>query len=691
MLLSTFKYLPGLKRQAEAKLWQQGILTLDDLCRAQSTQPDFFNGVESPLLSQIGVLKHAVEERDFDALSTLLYPEDYYRVALTFPEETLFLDIETTGLSRYYDKVTLVGWKFRSRYGVYIRGGDSQEMLSVLERASVVVTYNGTLFDLPFILKEFPKAQLPQIHVDLRYLAKRVGLTGGQKAIEGVLGILRPKLVRVVEGELAPVLWAQYRRGSIDALKQLIRYNHADVQGLCVILDSVTDRISERIAVPSEIRATLPKFGGSDNLRLTQSAKARGRSSRSIAVFPYRSTDSTFTTLKSLYSGLGRSDLTIVGIDLTGSEQRPSGWCKLHKFTASTHLIASDADLIKATVKAKPDVISIDSPLSLPRGRSTVFDDDPGRAEFGIMRTCERILKRRGINVYPSLLPSMQKLTARGIRLAAEFRKCGLAVIESYPGAAQDIMNIPRKRAGLELLEAGLREFGVRGPFLRKRLSHDELDAITSALVGVFFLAGRFEALGDESEEALIVPDLNIDSTKWLKRRVFGFSGPLAAGKTTAARVLERKGFAYGRYSMVLSSQLEEMGKIPTRQELQEYGLYVNRERGQRWLGRELLRLLPDDKNIVIDGMRFPDDRALLVERYGLAFRHLHVEASADKRRARFESRESARGGMTFEGAGRHEVEDSVLSMKYLKDAKIIRNDSDLRTFERRVDRLARR
>jgi uncharacterized protein YprB with RNaseH-like and TPR domain/predicted nuclease with RNAse H fold len=688
MLSSTFKYLPGIRRNAEARLWQQGIFTLDDLLHAESKQKDLFDGNDSPLVSKIKLFKEVIQTRDFDTLAALLRSEDYYRAALTFPEDTIFLDIETTGLSRFYDKITLIGWKFRSSYGAYIRGGDPREMLSAIERASVVVTYNGTTFDLPFVQKEFPKVQLPPIHVDLRYLAKRVGLTGGQKAVEEAIGVFRSKSVKAVEGEFAPVLWAQYRRGNMVAMKRLIQYNHADVHGLCAILDVTAQRMLENVAAPEAIRNSIKTFASASKLRLTQSTAEKSKKSNTVRVFPYKSDDISFTTLKSLYSGLGRTDLTIVGIDLTGSEVRPSGWCKLHKFSAATKLLATDAALIKATVNAKPDLVSIDSPLSLPKGRKTVFDDDPGRAEFGIMRICERILKRRGINVYPSLLPSMQRLTARGIRLAAAFRKLGIPVIESYPGAAQDIMNIPRKRAGLELLEAGLQEFGIKGKFLREQVSHDELDAITSALVGIFFFAGKFEALGDEDEEALIVPNLDASTSVWLNRKIIGFSGPLAAGKTTAAKILEKEGFAYGRYSMVLSHHLEAKGVKPTRKALQEYGLHVNRELGQRWLGRELLRLLPDDQSLAIDGMRFPDDHALLVERYGLAFRHIHLQTAREKRRARYEARDG--GGKAFVDADSHEVERGVVSMKSLGHVKIVRNDSDITAFEKKIKQLAR-
>jgi predicted nuclease with RNAse H fold len=159
-------------------------------------------------------------------------------------------------------------------------------------------------------------------------------------------------------------------------------------------------------------------------------------------------------------------------------------------------------------MQARPELVSIDSPLCLPVGRTRVTDDDPARHAAGIMRVSERILKRRGINVYPCLLPSMQRLTERGIRLAEKLRSRGLDVIECYPGAAQDIMGIPRKGAGEEWLKLGLSEFGIAGDFTTEHLTHDELDAITCSLVGSFHIAGLTEALGGDGEEPMIVPKL---------------------------------------------------------------------------------------------------------------------------------------------------------------------------------------
>src|SRR5262249_48327518 len=170
-------------------------------------------------------------------------------------------------------------------------------------------------------------------------------------------------------------------------------------------------------------------------------------------------------TFRSVFAGTAAGQATIIGIDLTGSETRLSGWCVLRGSTANTKMVRTDDEIVAGILEVSPAVVSIDSPLSIPFGRTRVEDNDPSRAEFGIMRRCERELKRRGINVYPCLLPSMQALTRRGIRLAARLRNLGVPVIESYPGAAQDIMGIPRKGAGTEFLRQGLADFGVRGRF----------------------------------------------------------------------------------------------------------------------------------------------------------------------------------------------------------------------------------
>src|SRR5436190_17260309 len=63
------------------------------------------------------------------------------RAALSEPSNVLFLDIETTGLSRYYDEVTLVGWLRDGVYRVHIAGDDTGQLFSAIEGASAIVTF----------------------------------------------------------------------------------------------------------------------------------------------------------------------------------------------------------------------------------------------------------------------------------------------------------------------------------------------------------------------------------------------------------------------------------------------------------------------------------------------------------------------------------------------------------------------
>jgi predicted nuclease with RNAse H fold len=100
----------------------------------------------------------------------------------------------------------------------------------------------------------------------------------------------------------------------------------------------------------------------------------------------------------------------------------------------------------------------------------------------------------------------MQKLTVRGIKLANYFREIGYEVIESYPGAAQDILGIPRKRIDLPELETDLRDIGIKPCAKSEAITHDEIDALVCALVGFFYLAESYEALGNEEEGYLSLP-----------------------------------------------------------------------------------------------------------------------------------------------------------------------------------------
>lgn len=673
MLAHTFRHLEGIGAKKELALWQSGIMSWDDLESKWRIQSSLFRNVnDDPAYAVLESSRRALSEGWVEFFADRLPREEHYRIALSFPAKTIFLDIETTGLSIYYDKVTLVGWTMGTQYQAYVAGDDDSSLRRALSEARAIVTFNGSLFDLPFLRKYFPGVAIPAVHVDLRFLARRVGLSGGQKNVEQLIGIKRSKALRELRGENAPILWHRYKHGDIQALELLLSYNHADVEGMKGIFDAVVKRLLRSKKLPARSR---PLYffaeGPSQFIASFGAASAEGE----VRLVPYRGRTGPAIKLGDLLLGTESRDLRIVGIDPTGSEARPSGWCVIEGNQVVTRRIATDDELLAATLAARPDLVSIDSPLSLPKGRTVPGDDDPERARHGITRECERTLKKRGVNVYPCLIRSMQALTARGIHLTETLRHQGVPVIESYPGAAQDILGIPRKRASLEFLKTGLTEFGLAGEFETNEVSHDELDAITSALVGLLFWGGRFEALGNSDEGYLIIPDITVDPRSWRNRRVIGLSGSIGVGKTTAGRFLEGLGFHYGRYSMVLAKILLDRGVEPTRQALQTLGEKVN-QGSQRSLGTQLLQMLPSSGNLVIDGLRHPEDHALLVETYGPSFKHVHVEALLHL----VVERHLASGGNVDElnAALDHPVEANVPVVASLAHANV-RNDS---TFE---------
>lgn len=190
----------------------------------------------------------------------------------------------------------------------------------------------------------------------------------------------------------------------------------------------------------------------------------------------------------------------VVGIDLAGSLRRPTGVCSLRGLTITDYAtVFSDEDLLAFVERARPEVIGVDAPLSLPRGRVSLEDRNSEH-----LRACDRELLRRRIPFFPLTLGPMRSLTARGMRLKPVLETWGAAVIEIYPGGAQDFWGVGRKQKGLESLHDGLEKLGLKG--LGEGMNGDELDAATGALVAREYRLGRAEALGDAGEGLIVLP-----------------------------------------------------------------------------------------------------------------------------------------------------------------------------------------
>jgi len=514
ILPETFVHIEGIGAKTERRLWQAGILDWQALARTPLAR-------RANIMGALERSQRALERGDLDYFFMELPASERWRAFADFGPQFVAVDIETTGLSSY-DELTMIGIESAGEYRTFVRGANLADAVDALREAKGLITFNGALFDLPFIARTFPELDLPRVHVDLRFLARRVGFPGSLKTVEHDAKLDRRSELSDISGHEATVLWSEYEyEGRRRSLRDLVRYNAADTCVLRPLAELVVDRLYQALQVDRErpegeqrlfdpdLPAGLPRTRRTPTPTVKPPRVSAGTSTlkvgRQTLALPERRSTQPRIGITDLTARMRDPNARIVGIDLTGSESRPSGWALLEGDTVITGTLSGTEEILTRTLACRPRIVSIDSPLALPAGRDCTEDSCECRA-LGITRHCERTLKRRGVNVYPCLIQSMQALTRRGIEIAQALRNEGVEVIESYPGAAQDIMRIPRKRASLTQLQNGLERFGLCGLRTAGALTHDELDAATSAVVGSFYLADLHEALGDDTEGFLIIP-----------------------------------------------------------------------------------------------------------------------------------------------------------------------------------------
>jgi uncharacterized protein YprB with RNaseH-like and TPR domain len=158
-----------------------------------------------------------------------------------------FLDIETTGLSPRYSRITVVGiYLHNGRDGQFTQlvGEDitSDSLLHSLSGVDIIYTYNGSRFDLPYIHYQLG-VNLTELfrHYDLMYACWSNSLKGGLKCVERQLGIERQE--KNVDGFEAVKLWRRYiDQNDDEALATLLRYNREDVLNLKTLREILAKR-----------------------------------------------------------------------------------------------------------------------------------------------------------------------------------------------------------------------------------------------------------------------------------------------------------------------------------------------------------------------------------------------------------------------------------------------------------------
>ncbi len=161
-----------------------------------------------------------------------LSSNEMWRVFEAFRSKAVYLDIETSGGYEGVDEITVIGLYDGREVQSFVNGINLGAFETAIAGYDLVITFNGASFDLPFIRRRFPNIYLPPGHIDLRFLLKRLGYTGGLKKIEKDLSINRDRAIDGISGYEAVNLWRAYQWGDRSALETLIQYNRADIVNL---------------------------------------------------------------------------------------------------------------------------------------------------------------------------------------------------------------------------------------------------------------------------------------------------------------------------------------------------------------------------------------------------------------------------------------------------------------------------
>jgi uncharacterized protein len=261
MLASTFRLLPGFGPAREQRLWNQGIGCWTDLldCVASGLP----RATDSALRAAVLDAQDARARGDAERLARMLPPGERWRMFADFGDDAAYLDIETSDDDVAFAGISAIGIYDRDGPRIFLAGRDLHLFPQAARGYSMLVTFNGSSFDLPILCQAFPGWAPPACHVDLRHLLARVGHHGGLKSIERAqslqdLRLARPPHLDRLGGWDAAWLWRRGRGpgGDRDALRIFVEYNLHDVIHLRTLIAYAYNALVGEVEAPA-VRAHL--------------------------------------------------------------------------------------------------------------------------------------------------------------------------------------------------------------------------------------------------------------------------------------------------------------------------------------------------------------------------------------------------------------------------------------------------
>jgi uncharacterized protein YprB with RNaseH-like and TPR domain len=228
LLERTFIHIPGIGPKTEYHLWRRDILTWNHYLH---TKEALFSPARDAFVRQH--LEVTLQNRDnIHFFLDRLPAGDLWRIFHGFKDRAVYLDIETSGYYLGVDEITVIGIYDGKEVKTFVQGINLDAFEHEIAPYHLIITFNGSQFDLPFIRRRFPYVSLPPAHIDLRFFLRRLGYRGGLKAIEKSFGLSRASQIDGMDGYDAVLLWRDYQGGDASALDRLIQYNTADIVDL---------------------------------------------------------------------------------------------------------------------------------------------------------------------------------------------------------------------------------------------------------------------------------------------------------------------------------------------------------------------------------------------------------------------------------------------------------------------------
>jgi uncharacterized protein YprB with RNaseH-like and TPR domain len=252
----TFSLLNGIGEKLERNIWTKGILTWKEFWECKKIE-----GInpEKKRLYDYQLLKsyQELENENSRYFTKIMNRKEHWRLFDSFKNDAVCLDIETTGYQpEQGGYVTVVGLYDGHDYKYFIKGENltTDNLNRALSGYKYLITFHGSVFDIPFLLRTFPNVRFDIPHFDLCIAARKLKINLGLKKLETLFGINRDENVKGLDGYAAVRLWDEYKKGSLEARELLLKYNKEDTINLLGLAEILYQKLKDSTGINEFIR-----------------------------------------------------------------------------------------------------------------------------------------------------------------------------------------------------------------------------------------------------------------------------------------------------------------------------------------------------------------------------------------------------------------------------------------------------